>query len=160
MKMVELKGLRRSGLMALSLSCLTLTPSALAFTPLAFTPLAPQPLNSVAAGALRVPVAAVRGGLRARPSRLGRAQGLGPKMADEFDKGGAEPIGSIQQLDALVPRTEITTLIKQSSDFDGFQQVAWHVGCFAFCAVAYSIFHVMAITPLAWLAMVNKALKP
>lgn len=42
---------------------------------------------------------------------------------EDFDKGGADPLASMEALNAVVPRKEITKLIKQSSDAEGIKQV-------------------------------------
>lgn len=42
---------------------------------------------------------------------------------DNFESGGADPVDSIQSLDSLVSRKEVTKLIKQTSDLEGAKQV-------------------------------------
>ena len=46
----------------------------------------------------------------------------------EFD---ADPVASLEQLNDLVPRAEITPLVKAKSNLQGLLQMAWHFGMFA-----------------------------
>jgi len=76
---------------------------------------------------------------------------------EDFDKGGADPLASMEALNAVVPRKEITKLIKQSSDAEGIKQSLWHVGCMSLCAAVTMIAQSLAIAPLWWAGMLGMA---
>lgn len=62
------------------------------------------------------------------------------------DDSSQDPIASMDALDALVPRHEITPLIKQKSNVQGTLQVFWHLSLFVLAAI-------MSSPPLSILGM-------
>jgi fatty acid desaturase len=71
---------------------------------------------------------------------------------DRWDTEQADPIASMDDLDTLIPRSEIRSLIRQKSNRQGLAQICLHFGWLAIMAVALKPWPILSVLGMAWVS--------